>query len=146
MNVKHIVVHCSDTYANQDIGAAEIDKWHRVRGWSRIGYNYVIRRDGRLESGREEGAELAHAAGYNKEAIAICLVGGKGAGGDPAPNYEPAQMASLATALGWFRLKYPQAEICGHRDLPGVAKDCPSFNVRHWLATRESIEPRKKTA
>jgi hypothetical protein len=27
---------------------------------------------------------------------------------------------------------YPQAEVLGHRDIPGVKKDCPSFNVKEW--------------
>ena len=26
------------------------------------------------------------------------------------------------------------AEILGHRDLPGVRKACPSFDVSSWLA------------
>lgn len=141
--MKRIVIHCSDTPPNQDIGAAEIDQWHKARGWAGIGYNYVIRRDGKLESGRPEGAKLAHAAGYNQDSIAICLVGGKGESGGPTANYEPAQLASLKTAIDWFHLKYPLAEIMGHRDLPGVLKDCPCFNVKHWLATRQLIEARK---
>ena len=27
----------------------------------------------------------------------------------------------------------PDAEILGHRDLPNVHKDCPSFDVKRWL-------------
>ncbi|MDY5680570.1 hypothetical protein ACQRAV_05265 [Segatella copri] len=30
---------------------------------------------------------------------------------------------------------YPEAEILGHRDLPGVHKECPSFNVKKWLSS-----------
>jgi hypothetical protein len=36
-----------------DIGVAEIDKWHRGRGFYMIGYHDVIRRDGSVEQGRD---------------------------------------------------------------------------------------------
>lgn len=127
-----------------DIGAAEIDQWHKARGFARIGYSYVIRRDGSVEAGREEGAELAHAAGHNRNAIAICLVGGVSKGGEPEANFTADQWRTLRKAVEWFSLKYPQVEIMGHRDLPGVNKDCPCFDVRHWLKTAAIIDPRKR--
>lgn len=46
--VKRIVIHCSATPPSLDIGAKEIDEWHRKpkkeggQGFTRIGYNYVI--------------------------------------------------------------------------------------------------------
>ena len=141
--MKIIAVHCSATPPDRDIGAAEIDKMHKAKGWSSIGYNYVIRRDGSLERGRAEGSTLAHASGHNNDAIAVCLIGGVTDDGAPEANYTRAQWTALETALKWFALKYPQAEILGHRDLSGTSKDCPCFNVRHWLATRQVIEPRK---
>ncbi len=47
-----IVVHCAATPPSMNIGAAEIRKWHTDKGWSDIGYHYVIRRDGTQEEGR----------------------------------------------------------------------------------------------
>ena len=41
-----IIIHCSATRAGQDITAADIDCWHRARGFWSIGYHYVIRLDG----------------------------------------------------------------------------------------------------
>ena len=38
---KHIVIHCSATKPTMDIGAYEIDRWHRERGWLEIGYHFV---------------------------------------------------------------------------------------------------------
>jgi len=32
-----------------------------------------------------------------------------------------------------FHRQHPQAVIVGHRDLPGVAKACPCFDVKRWL-------------
>ena len=45
---KYIVVHCSQTRPSQDIGAKDIDRWHRERGWLKIGYGKVIKRDGTI--------------------------------------------------------------------------------------------------
>lgn len=143
MAMKMIAIHCSATPPNRDIGAAEIDVMHKQRGFERIGYNYVIRRDGRLEIGRVEGETLAHAQGYNKDAIAICLVGGVNEHNAPKANFTDAQMRTLRTAVDFLRIKYPQADLIGHRDLPGVLKDCPCFNVKHWCATGQFIEERK---
>ena len=39
---KYIVIHCSATKPSMDIGAKEIDRWHRERGWLKIGYGKVI--------------------------------------------------------------------------------------------------------
>ena len=59
----HCVVHCADTPAEMDIGAAEIRKWHTEdNGWDDIGYHYVIRRDGILENGRDTKMQGAHCA------------------------------------------------------------------------------------
>lgn len=144
MNIERIVIHCSATKPSQDIGAAEIDQWHRDKGWSRIGYNYVIRRDGSLEIGREEGAELAHAAGFNKNSIAICMVGGISEHNVAEANFQSGQWITLRRLVDFFKLKYPTAEIMGHRDLPGVIKDCPSFDVKTWVRTATIIDPKKR--
>ena len=50
---KGIIIHCSATKPSMDIGVKEINEWHLQRGWSGIGYHYVIRRNGDLETGRD---------------------------------------------------------------------------------------------
>lgn len=135
-----IVIHCAATRPSQDIGAAEIRRWHvEQNGWNDIGYHWVIRRDGKIEAGRAEGRAGAHAAGHNHDSIGICLVGGLNPAGKPAPSFEPAQLSALQTLLERMRVRYPQAEVLGHRDLPQVRKACPSFDVAHWLRTGELL-------
>ena len=51
-STEYIMIHCAATRADMDIGAADIDRWHRQRGWRKIGYHYVIRRNGEVETGR----------------------------------------------------------------------------------------------
>lgn len=149
-DVKYIVVHCSATPPDMDVGVAEIDRWHRQRGFLKIGYHYVIRRNGTVEHGRSITEIGAHEPRVNAHSVAICLVGGVNRLPDadgkddadgprwdlvPAPNFAPDQMRSLRSLIEQLRDEYfPNAEVIGHRDVPGVKKDCPCFDVKPWWA------------
>ena len=132
--ITEIVIHCSATRARADIGAGEIREWHvRGRGWRDIGYHLVIRRNGLIETGRPLDQAGSHVVKFNANSIGICLVGGAGENG-PENNFEPHQWAALKDKLLELKKAFPGAEIKGHRDFPGVGKDCPCFDVRDWLA------------
>ncbi len=127
-----IVVHVSATPPDMDIGAAEIKQWHKDKGWSDIGYHAVIRRNGQVEDGRPIKRAGAHARGFNAHSFGICLVGGVDQDGKPDFNFTRHQMDSLLRLLDVIRNEFPDSETLGHRDLPGVSKACPCFNVRAW--------------
>jgi len=131
-DVEYLVVHCAATKPSMDIGAKEIDRWHRAKGWMKIGYHYVIARGGRIDIGRKLDEPGAHAAGYNSKSIGICLVGGIDEAGAPQDNFTAIQKATLLTILNSLTKQFPNAKVLGHRDLPGVAKACPSWDVRSW--------------
>ena len=120
-----------------DIGAADIRRWHRAKGWLDIGYHFVIRRDGTVETGRNIATPGAHVAGFNSCSIGICMVGGQGERGNPENNFTEAQFRALYHQLQLLQAKFPNAAVQGHRDFPKVAKDCPSFDVREWLASHD---------
>ena len=131
---KNIVVHCSAT-REQDIGAEDIRCWHvRDNGWLDIGYHFVVRRDGTIERGRPPNAIGSGVNGRNSDSLHICLIGGADAKGRGVNNFTVAQFDSLITLLREAVKAYPGAEVKGHRDFPGVKKDCPSFDVRPWWA------------
>ena len=132
-DVRYLVIHCSATQAKSNIGAKEITRMHRERGFLTIGYHIVIRRDGQVESGRALDAIGAHAEGWNTRSIGICLVGGLDSNGKPENNFTDSQFAALAEVIQDMREKFPKASVLGHRDLPNVKKDCPCFDVRSWL-------------
>lgn len=70
---RRIVIHHS---ASQDVSAAEIHRWHRQKGWSGIGYHFVVRLDGTIEKGRPIETVGAHAGPEgNFDSIAVCLTG-----------------------------------------------------------------------
>lgn len=133
----HIVIHCSATRADQDIGRSDIDRWHRQRGFLSIGYHFVIRRNGVVEVGRPQEAIGAHVKDNNRTTLGICMVGGVNANDitKAENNFTPEQFAALKELLLRLRAEYPSAEIVGHRDFPGVKKACPSFDVKEWVAT-----------
>lgn len=143
--IDFIAIHCSATPADRDIGAADIRRWHRQRGWRDIGYHYVIRRDGTVETGRPVDMPGAHEPKINSRSIAVCMVGGsppldsvaakRGLGEN---NYTPAQWTALSSLIHGLKLKYPDAEVLGHRDVPGVRKACPSFDARKWWSFESS--------
>ena len=131
--IREIIIHCAATPPNMDIGATEIDRWHRQRGFKGIGYHFVIRRSGVLEQGRPLERIGAHAKGHNRYSIGICWVGGLDKNGKPADNRTDAQRTTLETLVKALHSIYPYARILGHRDLPGVNKACPCFDVDRWL-------------
>lgn len=127
--VELIVIHCADTPPGMDIGAKQIREWHLDRGWSNIGYHYVIRRNGEAEVGRDEAEVGAHAYGHNARSIGICLVGGGGG----AVDYTAAQWDTLKALVMRLKEKYKHfgVRVCGHNDLDHK-KTCPNFNVKAW--------------
>ena len=135
----YIAVHCSATKASADIGEAEIRKWHKDQDWSDIGYNVVIRRNGLIEIGRPIDYQGAHVAGYNEEAVGVCLVGGLDENGNADNNFTDEQFAALLVTLRFLKGYAPLARIQGHRDFPGVKKDCPCFDVRAWLSKTDPL-------
>lgn len=131
-----LVVHCSATPAGKPFRAADIDRWHREKGWAGIGYHFVIPLDGSVEPGRPLEEAGAHVEGHNRDTIAICLIGGVDASGKPANTFKDCQFDALEMQLRALRSRFPRAKILGHRDFPGVKKACPSFDVRAWCASR----------
>lgn len=113
-----------------NIGAAEIRNWHTSppRNWHDIGYHRVIRRSGVIEPGRPLEIPGAHALGYNKHSIGVCLVGGMAELRDePECNFTRVQWLSLFDVLNTFKKDYPGARVIGHNAVSDRA--CPTFNV-----------------
>lgn len=169
--ITKIVIHCSATKngkqlrTNKQTAAQRIDDWHKARGYQRtewrtkqfnphlkyIGYHFVIDTDGTVETGRAVGEVGAHVKGHNTGSIGICLVGGITAQGKNHGEYTEAQWKALHQLLRKLEAKYPNARICGHRDLsPDLngdgritknewLKDCPCFDVWSWLDSEEIV-------
>ena len=120
-----IIIHCSAVRPDQMSSAAQIDSWHRERGWKLgIGYHYVIRRDGTIEPGRPEWLIGAHCKNHNAHSIGICYEGGLDARGQPADTRTLEQKLAMVQLLEVLHRRYPKALIVGHHDL-NSHKACP---------------------
>lgn len=128
----YIAIHCSASVPNPGTDVNVIDRWHRMRGFLMVGYHFVIKTDGEVQTGRPEEAIGAHVEGFNARSIGICMVGGVDKDMKPTDNFTPAQFDSLTTLLRRLKAEHPKAAIKGHRDFPNVKKACPSFDVKAW--------------
>ena len=127
-----IVIHCSAVRPDQNSSAAQIDTWHRQRGFHLgIGYHYVVRRNGQIELGRPEFLIGAHCVNHNAHSIGVCYEGGYDIRGQPADTRTEAQKQTMRRLLEELHERYPRAVIVGHHDL-NPHKDCPCIiNVAH---------------
>jgi N-acetylmuramoyl-L-alanine amidase len=161
--ITQIVIHCSASPNGKSLFRGSpgdpgfktpiqvIDEWHKERGFKRsiefrrrqclslesVGYHFVIYTNGTIVAGRHVDEVGAHVAGNNKTSLGLCLVG--------TDKFTPAQWATLASNITGLQKDFPNARICGHRDLSpdknndGLVqpwewlKTCPGFDVRAWL-------------
>ena len=121
-----IVIHHTGNPTDDDLSAVEIDASHKARGWTCIGYHYVIRKDGTVELGRPDWTVGAHAYGNNSHTIGVHVCG----------NFEEAeptdeQIESLAMLIANlctdYGLTIDRDHIVGHRELMSTA--CPGENL-----------------
>lgn len=152
---KKIVIHCSASFWGS---APEIRKWHtdpkpKGNGWSDIGYHYVIDNgflrpgfmlgsfDGSIEVGRQldgdqfaEKEEMgAHAYGFNRDSIGICLVG--------KDSFTAKQMSSLLSLVNDLQNHYEisSENVVGHYELD-PKKTCPNINMSSFRDILKTIE------
>lgn len=127
--INEIIVHCTATPEGKDFKAKDIDRWHRERGWKKIGYHYVIDLDGTIEKGRGENEVGAHCSGRNAHSIGVVYVGGLAKDGKtPKDTRTEAQKEALWKILISLIIKYPDATIHGHNEFS--SKACPCFSVK----------------
>lgn len=141
--ITEIIIHCSATPDGKDFTVDDIRRWHKQRGYSDVGYHYIVYRNGILAQGRDVNTIGAHAVGHNAHSIGICYIGGMNAENtQPEDTRTLRQKARLLSLLVDLRKLYPNARIIGHRDLSldkngdGIIepsewmKACPSFDAK----------------
>lgn len=145
-----IIVHCTATRPEWWEGKSaeekreECKRWHtdpapKGRGWSDIGYHYLIDRDGTVLEGRPIERTGAHARGHNTGSVGISLWGGHGGSQDDpfSENFTPEQDRALRRLIAQLRMEYPAINtIMGHNEVS--SKMCPCFQVTEWLNSAET--------
>ena len=126
--INEVIIHCSATKEGRDYTVADIDRWHRQRGWNGIGYHYVIYRDGTIHEGRNVQIMGAHCKKHNANSIGIVYIGGLDENGKPKDTRTNNQKAAMYNLLRSIKKLYPGVTIHGHNEF--AAKACPCFDVQ----------------
>ena len=132
--INKIVIHCTATPEGREHNVADIRRWHLKRGFSDIGYHYLIHINGKIEVGRPLHRIGAHTSGENTGSIGVCYVGGMTKDMKKAKDTRTqAQKDSLVKLLHELIYKYNKdMTIHGHNEFANKA--CPSFNVQEEYA------------
>lgn len=136
-----VIWHCSATMEGEEFSVYDIDRWHKARGFRKVGYHIVVLLDGSLQFGREIWEVGAHAKGHNRNSIGVCYIGGLDKDGKPKDTRTPAQRAAMKRIRQWLDYEHQHPKHVGHRDMSvdlngdGVItaqewmKACPCFDV-----------------
>ncbi len=146
-DVEHIIIHHSagsNNSTNFTQVVRDIYLYHtEVNGWSDIGYNYLIDKEGIIYKGRDpdlgeqDNVRGAHFCGKNTGTMGVCLLGNfEEANIDPSPE----AIKSLVKLTSWklikesldpFSTSIHQGQVLGvvvgHRD--GCSTLCPGTNT-----------------
>lgn len=138
-----VVWHWTANYTDQGyIGSEQINDQHvNGRGWSAIGYHFIVKRDGSIQIGRNINKIGSHVGGFNTNSIGISFVAGykctstKYSG---IPPYSEVGEESITIAQhesfkrfmsAWYRV-FPGGNAWGHADFPrNKGKVDPGFDV-----------------
>ncbi|MFC3997355.1 N-acetylmuramoyl-L-alanine amidase [Nocardiopsis sediminis] len=120
------MVHHSETPTTETVKQIQ-DVHMDERGWSDIGYNFLIDSNGRIYEGRGWTTQGAHCPNHNRSAIGACVIG----------TY--FTVLPSAKALASLQALYAEANHqtgrtltrMGHRD--GRDTDCPGDALYAWV-------------
>jgi N-acetylmuramoyl-L-alanine amidase len=130
---RFLTIHCAATPEGRDVKAATISAWD-IAKFGQVSYHHVVELDGTAVQTLPDDKRGAHVGGKNTGNIGICYVGGMDAKmAKPKDTRTAAQKATLRRLVTEYQAKYPGIIVRGHREWPGVAKACPSFDVQAWL-------------
>lgn len=127
--VHFVTIHCAATPEGRDVKAATISQWDIAR-FGQVSYHWVVELDGSKHNTLADNLLGAHVGKHNTGNIGICYVGGVCAdNATPKDTRTPAQKQALRELVAHYKTFNPGLVVRGHRDWPGVAKACPSFDV-----------------
>lgn len=134
--IKKIIIHHSAS--SKDLTTVKnIKKWHKEKGFSDVGYHWMIDGEGRQWQGRPEHIKGAHCKGSNKNSIGICVFGNF----DVEVTSEK-QIDTLTTLLEdlfeTYGLNY--SDVYPHCELARKPTACPGHDLIDFIYFKDEEE------
>jgi N-acetylmuramoyl-L-alanine amidase len=138
-DIKKVIIHCTASDRPEDNQIVKLDELHtgtktipwngnnvECFGFDKIGYHYVMWRDGKVDITRKITQIGAHCKGHNTESVGFCLAG----------EYEFPQLRlaaefvyNLCETLGLD----PRKDVYPHNKFTDQ-KTCPNFSMEKFFA------------
>ena len=135
--IVEIILHCSATDEPNQNTLAAIQELHtssqevkfkwgeystRGKGFSWIGYHWLVDKNGNVYQGRSESRQGAHCLNRNKSSIGICVAGNE--------HFNEVQFASLRSLVKNIKQRHGLRGSCVrlHREFDHK-KTCPNFTL-----------------
>jgi N-acetylmuramoyl-L-alanine amidase len=144
--ITEVVVHHTDTYEDQWVDFDDLVQWHVVdRGWSDVGYHFLIQRNGDLQVCRPISRTGAHVLkGHNRYSIGISFCGGKIGSASNRSKYakrssntfQPEQWKVFDKFMKAFYTVHPGGQAFGHFDIDPTRRSDPNFDVVAYVKSK----------
>lgn len=140
-DVNELIIHI--TASNDNATVEDIRKGHKDRGFTDIGYHYLVDRAGVVHPGRPEDTVGAHCAGMNAHTLGIAYIarGNDKKSNEPYGTYmtEPQRLSlEKLVAQKLKERKLDEYDVSGHND-HNKGKACPCFRVKLATDFRKNI-------
>lgn len=126
-NRTEFVVHYSEGPTSQTPKSIQAFHMGPARGWSDVGYNFLVDVDGRVFEGRGWLTVGAHATSHNTSGVGVCFIGRNG---DATPE-------ALAAIRDLYDAACEKAgrklTLRGHGQLSGNSTSCPGAQLLDWI-------------
>lgn len=130
--IDNIVLHCTATQPTATV-ASILNYWRKTLGWKKPGYHFIIKANGEVVALLSIEEVSNGVAGHNSDSIHISYIGGIDEKGRAKDTRTDKQKQSQIELIKKYKAMFPNARVLGHRDFPGVTKECPSFDVADFL-------------
>lgn len=145
--IQRIVVHCTASAEGQEMTKEALVNYFLLqppfgKGWQHLGYHFLVHLNGEVDQlqplnldGWIDETEIANGAkGFNSTSIHVAYVGGLASDKvTPKDTRTTPQKKALRKLISQLKKQYSVTQVLGHRDLPGVKKACPCFDVATQL-------------
>lgn len=131
-DINKIILHCSASRCDKDFDVNDIKEWHLQRGFTDVGYHYIIKLNGEIQEGRNIRTIGAHCKGYNYGSIGICYIGGLDEEGNPFDTRTLEQKDALFELVDDLLLAYDLTIEDVHCHYEYAKKLCPCFGIEKF--------------